>query len=169
MAVLPSADSATDWPCTAIPTTPVPTSLVPCWFQAPPLRVKIHTAPVSELSVDPPTMAVLPSADSATEEPSPALPTAPLPTSFGPCCKCTWARASCDDKSSAAETRINATNNFDGSGRAITRSPPKGYGQTQPVTTPARTRQKGPISEAHCATDARNGAQGDCATNTLRA
>jgi hypothetical protein len=62
MAVLPSADSATD-----VPAAPVPTSLLPCWFQAPPLRVKTHAAPAPELSTKPPTMAVLPSPDSATE------------------------------------------------------------------------------------------------------
>jgi hypothetical protein len=37
-----------------------PTSLLPCW-ETPPLRVKTHTAPVSLLSNEPPTMAVLPS------------------------------------------------------------------------------------------------------------
>ena len=39
MAVLPSADSATETPCPAFPTAPVPTSLLPCWVQTPPLRV----------------------------------------------------------------------------------------------------------------------------------
>ena len=39
MAVLPSADSATEAPCSAVPTAPVPTSLLPCWVQTPPLRV----------------------------------------------------------------------------------------------------------------------------------
>ena len=69
MAVLPSADSATEMPCSAAPTAPVPTSFVPCWVQTPPLRVKTHAAPVKLLSRYPPTMAVLPSADSATEMP----------------------------------------------------------------------------------------------------
>ena len=39
----------------------------------------------SELSPGPPTIAVLPSADRATAGPCAALPTAPVPTSFGPC------------------------------------------------------------------------------------
>ena len=69
MAVLPSADSATERPCAAFPTASVPTSLLPCWVQTPPLRVKTHAAPVYELSPGPPTMAVLPSADSATDQP----------------------------------------------------------------------------------------------------
>ena len=45
MAVLPSADSATEPPCSACPTAPVPTSLLPCWVQTPPLRVNTHAAP----------------------------------------------------------------------------------------------------------------------------
>jgi hypothetical protein len=45
MAVLPSPDSATDLPWTAFPTAPVPTSLLPCWVQTPPLRVKTHATP----------------------------------------------------------------------------------------------------------------------------
>ena len=72
-------------PCSAFPTAPVPTSLLPCWVQTPPLRVKTHAAPVSSCRHRPPTMAVLPSADSATERPCPASPTAPVPTSLLPC------------------------------------------------------------------------------------
>ena len=85
MAVLPSRDSATAEPCSALPTAPVPTSFDPCWLQTPPLRVNTHAAPAAELSSSPPTIAVLPSADSATEKPCSATPTAPVPTSFGPC------------------------------------------------------------------------------------
>src|SRR5450631_2633411 len=84
MAVWPSADSATEVPCRAAPTAPVPTSFDPYWVQTPPLRVQTHAAPASELSLNPPTMAVLPSADSATEVPCRAAPTAPVPTSFDP-------------------------------------------------------------------------------------
>jgi hypothetical protein len=51
-------------------------------------------------------MAVLPSEDSATETPCKAAPTAPAPTSFGPCCV-NCASASCDEKSSAAEIRTD--------------------------------------------------------------
>ena len=51
-----------------------------CWVQTPPLRVR-PTPPRSELSPGPPTIAVLPSADSATEKPCPPFPTAPVPTS----------------------------------------------------------------------------------------
>src|SRR5262249_25798051 len=43
-----------------------------------------HAAPASPLSAGPPNMAVLPSPDSATELPSLAAPTAPLPTSLFP-------------------------------------------------------------------------------------
>jgi hypothetical protein len=69
MAVLPSAESETDTPWAAIPITPVPTSLLPCWVHTPLLRVKTHVAPTLPLSASPPTMAVLPSPDSATEKP----------------------------------------------------------------------------------------------------
>jgi hypothetical protein len=87
MAVLPSPDSATDWPWAAAPTAPVPTSFEPCWVQTPPLRVKTHAAPVFKLSPGPPTMAVSPSADSATDTPWAAGwgPTAPVPISLLPC------------------------------------------------------------------------------------
>src|SRR6516165_9419437 len=84
MAVLPSSDIATEKPWTALPTAPVPTSLLPCWFQTPPLRVKTHVAPACELSLGPPTTAVLPSSDSATDQPC-AAPTPPVPTSLLPC------------------------------------------------------------------------------------
>src|ERR1039458_5698736 len=85
MAVSPSADSATELPCSANPTAPVPTSLPPCWFHTPPERVYSHAAPRRPLSPKPPTMAVFPSAESPTELPCCALPTAPVPTSFSPC------------------------------------------------------------------------------------
>src|SRR6266540_2620790 len=86
MAVLPSADSATDVPWRALPTASVPTSFLPCCVQTPPLRVNTHAAPVLPLSDHPPTMAVLPSAESATDMPWRAFPIAPVPTSFLPCC-----------------------------------------------------------------------------------
>jgi hypothetical protein len=99
MAVLPSADSATEMPCWAFPIAPVPTSLIPWWLQTPLLWVKTQVAPTPvpalELSSGPPTMAVLPSPDSATETPCWAFPTAPAPTSFDPCCCCPG--ASCND------------------------------------------------------------------------
>src|SRR6516165_8493231 len=81
------SDSATEAPCWAPPpAAPVPTSLLPCWVHTPPLRVNTHAAPVALLSVCPPTIAVLPSADSAAETPCwTKLPTAPLPTSLLPC------------------------------------------------------------------------------------
>ena len=82
MAVLPSEDSATEEPCPALPTAPAPTSLLRCWVQTPLLRVKTHAAPLFQLSKGPPTMAVLPSSDSATEAPCVALPTAPVPASL---------------------------------------------------------------------------------------
>src|SRR5262249_24578366 len=80
---------ATDSPCLAAVTAPVPTSFAPSWLQTPPIRVYAHAAPAALLSAFPPTRAVLPSADTETEIPWFAAPTAPLPTSLGPC------RASC--------------------------------------------------------------------------
>ena len=68
-AVLPSAERDTEVPWNAAPTASEPTSLGPCWVQAPPLRVQIHTAPAELLSPNPPTMAVLPSAERDTETP----------------------------------------------------------------------------------------------------
>jgi hypothetical protein len=68
MAVLPSADNATEAPWPAYPTAPMPTSLV-CWVHAPLLRAYTNAAPVPKVSLGAPTMAVLPSADSATEMP----------------------------------------------------------------------------------------------------
>src|SRR5262249_27107263 len=73
-------------PWLPLPAVPVPTSLFPCWLHTPPLRVNTHAAPALLLSPDPPTMAVLPSADSATEVPWKTwFPTAPVPTSLLPC------------------------------------------------------------------------------------
>src|SRR6516164_3657679 len=108
MAVLPSPDSATDEPQLGLPTALPPTSLVPCWLHTPPARVKTHAAPSRELSSNPPTMAVLPSPDSATDQPCAAAPTAPVPTSFGPSCRKS-ANTGCDGQYSAAE--ISATPN----------------------------------------------------------
>ncbi len=85
MAVLPSEDSATDMPWRAFPTAPVPMSFLPCCVQTLPLRVNTHAASVPH----PPTMAVLPSADSATDIPWPSGnggSPAPLPMSLLPCC-----------------------------------------------------------------------------------
>src|SRR5664280_1696458 len=85
MAVLPSPERATDTPCCADADTPEPTSFVPCGAQLTPVVVQIHAAPALPLSLDPPTMAVLPSAERATETPWEAFPDA-VPTNFGPCC-----------------------------------------------------------------------------------
>src|SRR5206468_2830632 len=85
MAVLPSADNATEMPWKAGLTAPVPTNLAPCWLHTPPLRVNTHAAPALLLSRFPPTMAVSPSSDNATEAPCWAAPTAPVPTSLFPC------------------------------------------------------------------------------------
>src|ERR1039457_4653916 len=105
MAVLPSAERDTEPPCRASHEAPEPTSLVPCWVQTPPLLVQTHAAPALLLSLGPPTMAVLPSAESDTETPCPALPTAPVPTNFGPCCE-NCARAGWAE-SSVAQTRTS--------------------------------------------------------------
>ena len=64
----------------------MPTSFLPCCVQLAPLRANTHAAPVLLLSDHPPTMAVLPSADSAIDMPWRAFPTAPVPMSFLPCC-----------------------------------------------------------------------------------
>src|SRR5215212_11152759 len=85
-AVLPSADKATDVPWRALPPALLPTNFLPCCLQTSPVRVKIHAAPMLLLSAGPPTMAVPPSADNATAMPWRAFPTAPVPTSFLPCC-----------------------------------------------------------------------------------
>ena len=52
-----------------VTTAPVPTSLGPCWFHTPLLRIHTHAAPIPPLSPYPPTRAVFPSADNATETP----------------------------------------------------------------------------------------------------
>src|SRR5450759_2837965 len=85
MAVLPSAERDTEMPCSAIPTAPEPTSLVPSWVQTPALLVQTHAAPAAPLSYSPPMMAVLPSAERDTEKPWCAPATAPEPTSLVPC------------------------------------------------------------------------------------
>src|SRR5262249_59614175 len=84
IAVLPSAESATDMPWRAFPTAPLPTSFLPCCVQVAPLRVNTHAPSAPQ----PPTMAVLPSAESATEIPWPGGnggSPPPLPTSLLPC------------------------------------------------------------------------------------
>src|ERR1019366_1464314 len=91
IAVFPSPDSATELPCRAPPEAPVPTDLPPCWPHTPAERTYTHAAPIPTLSLGAPTMAVFPSADSATELPCPAVSvptagTAPVPTSLAPCC-----------------------------------------------------------------------------------
>src|SRR2546425_654578 len=84
MAAFPSADIATDHPWFALPPAPVPTSLALCWLHTPPLLMYTHAAPTARPSLYPPTMAVLPSAESATDLPWFALPPAPVPTSLAP-------------------------------------------------------------------------------------
>ena len=94
MAVLPSALSETLKPrrefLVAFAPVKFPpseaTNLAPCWLQVDPLRVKIHAAPRNELSADPPTMAVEPSALSETVKPRAAEPLIPVPTNLAPCC-----------------------------------------------------------------------------------
>src|SRR5262249_20115370 len=75
-AVLPSAERATAAPCDGpvVPLTlPLPTSFALGWLHSPLLRRKITAAPVElfkscALLPDTPTSAVLPSAESATDE-----------------------------------------------------------------------------------------------------
>src|SRR2546422_2040725 len=88
-AVLPSAESATELPkrppCSPL-ASPPPVSFPPCCVHTDPKRVKTHTAPMDGASLvvrpspDPPTTAVLPSADSATLSPKLAKPTSPAPS-----------------------------------------------------------------------------------------
>src|SRR5262249_61710974 len=94
MAVSPSAESATDipWPKAAAGSpslrTPLPTSLLPCWLQTPPLRVNTQAAPVVLLSLGPPMIAVPPLAESATDIPwdhNPPPKSAVVPISLPPC------------------------------------------------------------------------------------
>jgi hypothetical protein len=88
---LPSADSATDQPnCGHTDKLdcehPAASSAVSfCrWVHVPTLRVKTHAAPAPLLSNGAPIMAVLPSAETATEKPClSALPTGSLAVSFG--------------------------------------------------------------------------------------
>src|SRR5579862_7443238 len=85
MAVVLSPERAIEVPCSAFPTAPPPSSLVPCCDQTPALRVHTHAAPEKPLSHSPPTMAVFPSADRETDAPWQLIPTPPEPTNFGPC------------------------------------------------------------------------------------
>src|SRR5262245_10097539 len=85
IAVLPSAERATDHPWFEPPTAPLPTSFLPCCVHTPRLRLNTQAAPVLLLSDHPPTMAVLPSADRARDIPRCARPTAPSPTSLPSC------------------------------------------------------------------------------------
>src|SRR5262245_7317435 len=137
MAVLPSADSATEVPCMAgaVPTVPLPTSFGPCCIHAPPLRVKTQAAPAPPLSLPPPTMAVLPSADSATERPWLAVPTDPLPTSFGPCCA-NCAGAGPVESSSAAQMASVAHDAVDVDDPSIRSRRKSALVQTRPGMTP---------------------------------
>src|SRR5579864_2278926 len=87
-AVLPSPEIATDRPNCSAASFCVSSC---CCDQAPLDRVKTHAAPVKSLSASPPTIAVLPSEESATDRPCPEPPTAPVPRSLGPCstsCAC---------------------------------------------------------------------------------
>lgn len=74
IAVLPSAEIATAWPCWDWPMDPLPTSLGPCWVQAPFVFTNTQAAPVFWLSPAPPTMAVFPSFESAMEVPTAEVP-----------------------------------------------------------------------------------------------
>src|SRR5215468_12683393 len=78
-AVPPSADSATeltDAGLIMLGAMSPGTSLWPIWFQTPPVRPKVHTAPTAKmpgLSPGPTMKAVLPSADRATVLPKPTF------------------------------------------------------------------------------------------------
>ena len=66
IAVFPSPEIATETPCVAAPTAPVPTSLLPSCVHTAPFLTYIHAAPLSLLSNGPPTIAVFPSAEIET-------------------------------------------------------------------------------------------------------
>src|SRR5262245_37273518 len=72
-----SADTATEGVDFTIASLPI--SFLSC-DQPPPLRLNAQAAPIPPLSLDPPTMMTLPSADSATNGAD--FPTALVPTSF---------------------------------------------------------------------------------------
>src|SRR4030042_1235943 len=80
--VFPSAEIATEVPCPATLTAPVPTSLLPSCAHTTPMRVNTHVAPAPELSPCAPTTTVLPSAEIATELPPCAPPMAFVATTF---------------------------------------------------------------------------------------
>src|SRR5258708_25193826 len=89
IAVLPSPESATELPRWADPTASELSSFDACWVQAPLLRMNTHTAPTpllpDPLSKGPPSIAVLPSPDSATDQPWFPKDTPPVPASLAPC------------------------------------------------------------------------------------
>ena len=84
IAVLPSAERDTDEPCLEAIEAPDPYNLLPCWLQLPAVRTNTQEDPLPPRSPSPPTMAVLPSAEIATEEPCWAYKP-PVPTSLLPC------------------------------------------------------------------------------------
>jgi hypothetical protein len=122
MAVLPSADKATELPWKEEPELFVPTNLPPCWLQVLPLLVYTQAAPRPPLSDGPPTIAVLPSADRETEIPCCAPPTLPVPTSFEPCCTL--------GKGVGVTVKLVA----------LVAEPPAVLTETAPVTAPGITR-----------------------------
>src|SRR5262249_1725630 len=72
-------------PCLAAPSAPLPNSLFPNCDHTPAERVNIHAPPAPELSLGPPTRAVLPSKDKATEAAKAGAPLIPLGMSVA-CC-----------------------------------------------------------------------------------
>ena len=117
MAVVPSPEMATEVPCCAAPTAPVPINSWPCCVQRPALRVKIHAPPMPVLSPEPPTMAVFPSADSATAFPCCAEPVAPVPTSFEPCCWRSGYAPVCANAGALMAANATASNKANGATR----------------------------------------------------
>ena len=98
MAVLPSADSATEMPCRAASHRAGADQLGALLGPDPAAAREHPRRPDAAVVRVPPTMAVLPSADSATEKPCWDVPTAPVPTSLVPAgsrrrrCGCTPTR-----------------------------------------------------------------------------
>src|SRR5580658_6986345 len=85
-AVSPSDDRLTELPCAALPIAPLPTNLGPCWLQTAPARTNTQDAPAPEASPYPPSSAVLPSADKATDAPTNSSPLRPVGSNLEPCC-----------------------------------------------------------------------------------
>src|SRR5262249_12381121 len=120
----------------------------PCWDHTPPLRVNTHAAPAVLLSLIPPTITVLPSADSATDRPCCAFPTAPVPTSFGPCCL-NPASAASGQSSAAERTAVTSGAILRATNRERTAAQKSASGSANNLSRGAAARNLARISRTH--------------------